>query len=101
MPDTFEVAAKKVPVGYTTMPILNIVRTVFLGRVDETVLLAALDLPMRVSVVEAVWEDLVDHPLGLPGSLRDRPVIASQLEGPDIPAVLGDLPVAKTVLDSF
>ncbi len=53
---------------------------------------------MRVAVVEAVREDLVDHPLGLPGSLRDRPVIASQLEGPDIPAVLGDLPVAKTVL---
>ena len=37
------------------MLILNIVRTVFLGRVDETVLLAALDLPMRVAVVEAVW----------------------------------------------
>lgn len=101
MPDTFEVAAKKVPAGYIAMLILNIVRTVFLGRVDETVLLAALDLPMRVAVVEAVREDLVDHPLGLPGSLRDHPVIASQLEGPDIPAVLGDLPVAKTVLASF
>ncbi len=101
MPDTFEVAAKKVPAGYIAMLILNIVRTVFLGRVDETVLLAALDLPMRVAVVEAVWEYLVGHPLGVPGSLWDRPVIASQLEDPDIPAVLGDLPVAKTVLASF
>ncbi|MGZ1166591.1 hypothetical protein ACXO2Q_05015 [Lactobacillus delbrueckii subsp. bulgaricus] len=56
---------------------------------------------MRVAVVEAVWEYLVDHPLGVPGSLWDRPVIASQLEDPDIPAVLGDLLVAKTVLASF